>query len=67
MKGYWISLYLNIESKKNLKKYSKAVVPIIKSFGGKPIVRGGRYKKYEGEDFNRTVIWEFPTLSLIHI
>ena len=61
MKGYWISLYLNIESKKNLKKYSKAVVPIIKSFGGKPIVRGGRYKKYEGEDFNRTVIWEFPS------
>ena len=44
MKGYWISLYLNIESKENLKKYSEVVVPIIKSFGGKPIVRGGRYK-----------------------
>ena len=61
MKGYWISLYLKVESQENLKKYSEAVVPIIKSFGGNPIVRGGRYKKYEGEDFNRTVIWEFPS------
>ena len=61
MKGYWISLYLEVESQDNIKKYSEAVVPIIKSFGGKPIVRGGRYKKYEGEEFKRTVIWEFPS------
>tara|TARA_B100000029_G_C17200646_1_gene824246 strand:- start:132 stop:428 length:297 start_codon:yes stop_codon:yes gene_type:complete len=61
MKGYWISLYLEVKSQDNLKKYSEAVVPVIKSFGGKAIVRGGRYKKYEGEEFKRTVIWEFPS------
>tara|TARA_B100000214_G_C23766026_1_gene534463 strand:- start:451 stop:747 length:297 start_codon:yes stop_codon:yes gene_type:complete len=61
MKGYWISLYLKIENKDNIKKYSDAVVPLIKKYGGKPIVRGGKYKNYEGEKFIRTVIWEFPS------
>ena len=61
MKGYWISLYLKVDNQDNMKKYSEAVVPLIKSYGGKPIVRGGRYKTYEGKEFPRTVIWEFPT------
>ena len=61
MKGYWISLYLKVENQDNMKKYSEAVVPLIKSYGGKPIVRGGRYKNYEGKEFPRTVVWEFPT------
>ena len=46
MKGYWISLYLKVENQNNMKKYSEAVVPLIKSYGGKPIIRGGRYKNY---------------------
>ncbi len=61
MKGYWISLYLTVESQENLKKYSQAVIPIIKSFGGVPIIRGGQHKTFDGEDFSRTVIWEFPS------
>ena len=61
MKGYWISLYLKIENKDNIKKYSETVVPLIKKYGGKPIVRGGRFKNYEGKKFTRTVIWEFPS------
>ena len=60
MKGYWIALYKKIESIENLKKYADSVTPIIKSFGGKPLVRGGKYKCLEGNDFPRTVIWEFP-------
>ena len=60
MKGYWIALYRKIDSAENLKNYSAIVTPIIKSFGGKPLVRGGEYKRLEGEDFPRTVIWEFP-------
>ena len=61
MKGYWIALYKKIDSKKNLKDYSTKVTPIIKSFGGKPLVRGGVYQCLEGQDFLRTVIWEFPS------
>ena len=57
MKGYWISLYLKVDSQENLKKYSQAVVPIIKSFGGVPLIRGGQHKTYDGDDFARTVVW----------
>ena len=38
-KGYWISLYLEINSQENLKKYAETVFPIIKSFGGVPLDR----------------------------
>ena len=60
MKAYWIALYKKIDNRKDLKDYSIKVTPVIKSFGGKPLVRGGEYKRLEGEDFPRTVIWEFP-------
>jgi uncharacterized protein (DUF1330 family) len=60
MKGYWIALYKKIENKENLIRYAKKVTPIIKSFGGKPLVRGGKYNCLDGENFSRTVIWEFP-------
>ena len=39
-KGYWVSVYVKIENKENLKKYSELATPIIKSFGGTPLVRG---------------------------
>ena len=60
MRGYWVALYKKINNADNLKDYSAKVTPIIKSFGGKPLVRGGEYQNLEGEDFSRTVIWEFP-------
>ena len=61
MKGYWIALYKKINNSDNLKKYAAIVTPIIKGFGGKPLVRGGQYKCLEGDDFPRTVVWEFPS------
>ena len=60
MKGYWVALYKKIDNVQNLKDYSAKVTPIIKNFGGKPLVRGGQYQLLEGENFSRTVIWEFP-------
>ena len=64
MMGYWVALYKKINSIKNLEDYSTKVTPIIKSFGGKPLVRGGEYQCLEGEDFPRTVIWEFPSYEV---
>ena len=61
MKAYWISLYTKVESQENLKKYSEVATPIIKSFGGIPLVRGGKHETFEGDDFSRTVVWEFPS------
>ena len=64
MKGYWLALYKRIDNKENLKNYSIKVTPIIKSFGGKALVRGGEYQCLEGENFSRTVIWEFPSYKI---
>ena len=61
MKGYWVALYKKISSADNLKNYALKVTPVIKSYGGKPLVRGGKYQRLEGDDFSRTVIWEFPS------
>ncbi len=59
-KAYWISLYFKINNQENLKKYAETVTPIIKSYGGVPLVRGGTHQTYDGDNFVRTVIWEFP-------
>ena len=62
-KGYWISLYTKIENVDNLKKYAETVTPIIKSFGGVPLVRGGENKTFDGDQFLRIVVWEFPSFE----
>ena len=59
-KGYWLATYKKIESNDNLGKYAAKATGTIKSYGGKPLVRGGKYRCLEGSDFPRTVIWEFP-------
>jgi len=60
-KAYWISLYFEIKDQNKLKKYAETVTPIIRSYGGVPLVRGGKYQTYDGDDFSRTVVWEFPS------
>ena len=60
-KGYWISLYLKINNQDNLNKYAETVTPIIRSYGGVPLVRGGQYNTFDGDEFTRTVVWEFPS------
>ena len=45
-KGYWISLYLKVDNQENLKKYAETVTPIIKSYGGVPLVRGGEVSNF---------------------
>ena len=41
MKAYWIALYIKIKNEDNLKKYSEVAIPILKKYGGVPLVRGG--------------------------
>ena len=60
-KGYWLAQYRSIRDLEKLKKYAETVTPIIKSFGGHALVRGGKYQVLEGDNFIRTVIWEFPS------
>ena len=60
-KAYWVCIFQEINNTEKLKEYAETVTPIIKSFGGKPLVRGGKHKTFDGDDFNRTVVWEFPS------
>ena len=60
MRTYWIALYKSIDNQVNIKRYSEKVTEVLKSYGGKPLVRGGKFKTLEGETYPRTVIWEFP-------
>ena len=59
-KGYWLATYISIGDLEKLKKYAEVVTPVIKDFGGQALVRGGKYQVLEGDNFIRTVIWEFP-------
>ena len=60
-KGYWISLYVKINNQENYKKYADTIIPVVKSFGGIPLIRGGEHQTFDGDNFMRTVIWEFPS------
>ncbi len=59
MKGYWIAKYKKAEDVKKLGSYAEKALKAITDFGGKSLVRGGKYITLEGEEFIRTVIWEF--------
>ena len=61
MKAYWIALYKRIDSLENIKNYGEKVTKVLKSHGAKALVRGGKFETLEGEDYPRTVIWEFPS------
>jgi uncharacterized protein (DUF1330 family) len=63
-KAYWIAKYKKINSQESLNKYAEKAKKIIESFGGKAIVRGGKYITFEGENFIRTVIWEFENIEI---
>ena len=60
-RAYWVATYKKIENTDTLKSYAAKATETIKKYEGNPLVRGGKYKCLEGNDFPRTVIWEFPT------
>ena len=62
-KGYWIAKYKEITDQSLLSKYAEKALKIIEDFGGKALVRGGKYKTLEGSEFIRIVIWEFKDLD----
>ena len=63
-KAYWLATYKKIDNKDNLGNYAVKATEVIKNHGGNPLVRGGKHKCLEGNDFPRTVIWEFPNYAV---
>jgi len=63
-KAYWIAKYKKINNQEALGRYAEKAKKVIELFGGKALVRGGKYVTFEGEDFIRTVIWEFENIDV---
>ena len=63
MPAYWIARS-QISDPVEYKKYTDRVPGILKQYGGKVIVRGGKYQIMEGpEFFHRFIVIEFDSLE----
>tara|TARA_B100001093_G_scaffold342434_1_gene327274 strand:+ start:1559 stop:1846 length:288 start_codon:yes stop_codon:yes gene_type:complete len=64
MKGYW-NMRVNIQDETSYKKYAEKAKIAIKKFGGKYLVRGGKFQIIEGKhEFMRNVIVEFESFEI---
>ena len=63
MKGYWIAVYKELKSSKNIKKYADKATPAIKRYNGKILARGGKVETIEGNPSPRTVLIQFPSMG----
>lgn len=59
-KGYWIAR-MSVHDDDGYARYVAAANPVYASFGGQPIVRGGKFDIAEGEARPRNVVIEFPS------
>jgi uncharacterized protein (DUF1330 family) len=58
-KGYWIGR-VDVHNEAGYKPYAEANPAIFKKFGGKFVVRGGKFENTEGASRPRNVVIEFP-------
>ena len=57
-KGYWIAR-VDVSNEPGFKPYADANAAIFKKFGGRYVVRGGKYEGKEGAARSRNVVIEF--------
>ena len=58
-KGYIIG-HITVTNPEAYQEYIIRDTPLIESYGGKPIVRGGESITMDGPNFTRHVVFEFP-------
>ena len=58
-KGYWIGR-VDVTNEEGFKPYAAANAAIFKKFGGRYVVRGGKFDGMEGSSRSRNVVIEFP-------
>ncbi len=61
-KGYWIG-HVDITNEAGYQPYALANPAIFKKFGGRFVVRGGKFETPEGSARARIVVIEFPDLA----
>ena len=57
-KGYWIGR-VDVQNEEGYKPYSAANPAIFNKFGGRFVIRGGRFENPEGQSRSRNVVLEF--------
>jgi uncharacterized protein (DUF1330 family) len=57
-KGYWIAR-VDVNNEEGFKPYAAANAAIFKKFGGRYVVRGGKFDGMEGSSRSRNVVIEF--------
>jgi uncharacterized protein (DUF1330 family) len=58
-KGYWIAR-VDVHNDEGYKDYASHNAAIFKKFGGRYVVRGGKFEGTEGQSRSRNVVIEFP-------
>jgi uncharacterized protein (DUF1330 family) len=58
-KGYWIGR-VDVNNEEGYKPYAAANPAIFKKYGGKFVVRAGKFESMEGTSRTRNVVIEFP-------
>jgi uncharacterized protein (DUF1330 family) len=58
-KAYWIGR-VDVNNDEAYKAYAAANPAIFKKFGGRFVVRGGKFEGAEGQNRSRNVVIEFP-------
>ena len=58
-KGYWIAR-VDVHNDDGYKAYAAANPAIFKKFGGRFVVRAGKFTAIEGQSRSRNVVIEFP-------
>ncbi|KQB98577.1 hypothetical protein AL073_05965 [Loktanella sp. 1ANDIMAR09] len=58
-KGYIIG-HVTVTDPEAYQAYVTENTPIIRGYGGRPLVRGGQSEHPEGPEYSRHVVFEFP-------
>jgi uncharacterized protein (DUF1330 family) len=58
-KAYWIAR-VDVSNEDGFKPYAAANAAIFKKFGGRYVVRGGKFDGMEGSSRSRNIVIEFP-------
>ena len=61
-KGYWIGR-VDVHNDEGYKAYAAANPAIFKKFGGRYVVRGGKFEGVEGASRSRNVVIEFADME----
>jgi uncharacterized protein (DUF1330 family) len=61
-KGYWIAR-VDVHNEDGYRPYALANPAIFKKFGGRFVVRGGKFEAPEGKSRSRNVVIEFPDFA----